>query len=503
MAAPNDNPIANGYHESPDATTSANASPSNKIQTKPAPVDTNPDSMTSPNINPNTDSNPNTNTTTLSSKSPHSHSLSNHDHKSPEDPDDGKEENKSAEHKSASLLSCGILERHEIEQFSMKEAEIQRDCIPLSWSNCDARSFEVRRGPNYVSGQKAPSKSALYTIFAVDAYTTTRKVHKIWKYVDIAPFIKQHATKYDKDKFPLPPLFVINFMVPDYEPALMGGKSDGEGLSIIVYAHISPETRKALELYAEDPVAHPMRPSIDLLQQFIHSDLVHSELRNRFKCIARVMNPKHTDFGFLANRMLNRYNGKPFLARTSSTFYHEPGQYFGADIDIHVFGYPARQGLSYVKGTLQTAIYDVGFTIEGHHNEQLPEQILACCRVSKIGFDVCEAFPALFMQRFIEEKEAEERAAERERVRMEEEAMNGDDGGGQHKEDGMARSGSTGNLLNGAKRENGRTMPPHSQSARNALKPTTAATKGAEAENKNKGDKAIGGSWGSVFRWGQ
>merc|ERR1712038_2061119 len=143
-------------------------------------------------------------------------------------------------------------------------------------------------------------------------------------------------------------------------------------------------------------------------QRFIHSDLVNSEVRNRFKCIARLMNTKHTDFGFLANRLVGRYNAKPFLARTSSTFYHEPGQYFAADIDIHVFGYPARQGLNYVKSTLQTAVYDLGMTIEGHSNDELPEQILACCRVSKMGFDSAEPFPEKFMKKFIEEQEAEE-----------------------------------------------------------------------------------------------
>eukprot|EP00483_Globobulimina_turgida_P010924 UN10945 len=106
------------------------------------------------------------------------------------------------------------------------------------------------------------------------------------------------------------------------------------------------------------------------------------------------MNPSYTDFGFLANRLLKRYNGKPFLARTSSTFYYEPCQYFAADIDVHVFGYTARQGLSFVKDTIQTAIYDIGLVIEGHSNQQLPEQILACCRISKMGIHLCKPFPS-------------------------------------------------------------------------------------------------------------
>merc|ERR550539_367774 len=169
-------------------------------------------------------------------------------------------------------------------------------------------------------------------------------------------------------------------------------------MSVIVYAHISEDTREQLQKFKEDPKSFPMSPAINLLQQFIHSDLVNSEIRNRFKVIARLMNTKHTDFGFLANRLVSRYNAKPFLARTSSTFHHVEGQYFAADIDVHVFGYPARQGLSYVKGQLQTAIYDLGMTIEGHSNDQLPEQILACCRVSKMGFDSAEPFPEKFMK---------------------------------------------------------------------------------------------------------
>jgi len=392
------------------------------------------------------------------------------------------------------LLDAGQLRQHEIEHFSMKEEEIQEKAIPLSWSNCDATSFNVRRGPNYVSGQKSPSKKALYTIFAVDAYTTSQKIHKIWEYVDIGKHIKKHATPYHEDKFPLPPLFIMNVMIPNYTPELMNGKSDGEGMSVIIYAHISSETRAQLDAYSKDPNNNSMRPAVDLLQRFIHSDLVHSEIRNRFKCIVRLMNPKHTDFGFIANRLVTRYNAKPFLARTSSTFYHEPGQYFAADIDIHVFGYPARQGLNYVKSTLQTAVYDLGMTVEGHSNDELPEQILACGRISKMGFDVCKPFPEHYMKHFIDRAEQKERD--------------------HHDKSGPRRSESTGDLLKNGKQQNGKKMPPHSQSARNAFvktqpmngaEPDNVAEK--ETENKKKGDKANSGSWGSamgsVFTWGK
>ena len=454
-------PIANGckHHDNDDD----NASPSNsqngsKLQPQ-------SDAKGKGNGNGNGNSNSNTTTTNITT------STLNHVHNKSLD-DNANDDDNESEHKSLGLLEAGILKQHEIEKFTMNQTDIHKQCVPLTWSNCDATSFEVRRGPNYVSGQKSPSKKALYTIFAVDAYTTSRKIHKIWKYVDIEQHIKRHETPYNAKSFPLPPLFVLNVMIPNYPPELMGGKDDGEGLAVIIYAHISRETRAELETYAKAPNKSTLRPAVDLLQRFIHSDLVNSEVRNRFKCICRLMNPKHTDFGFLGNRLVGRYNSKPFLARTSSTFYHEPGQYFAADIDVHVFGYPARQGLSYVKNTLSSAVYDLGMTIEGHSNDELPEQILACCRVSKIGFDVAKSFPQQFMQRFIEEKEAEEAM---QRMKLEE---NGDVGDDHHH---LTKSESTGNLLNGKKPENGRTMPPHSQSARNALKPKT------EPETENKG----------------
>jgi len=76
-------------------------------------------------------------------------------------------------------------------------------------------------------------------------------------------------------------------------------------------------------------------------------------------------------------------------------------------IIVHVFGYPARQGLSYVKNTIQTAIYDIGFVIEGHTNDQLPEQILSCCRISKMGVDHAKTFPIELLRMYMEQKKKE------------------------------------------------------------------------------------------------
>eukprot|EP00484_Ammonia_sp_Unknown_P026459 CAMPEP_0197028196 /NCGR_PEP_ID=MMETSP1384-20130603/7936_1 /TAXON_ID=29189 /ORGANISM="Ammonia sp." /LENGTH=501 /DNA_ID=CAMNT_0042457161 /DNA_START=264 /DNA_END=1769 /DNA_ORIENTATION=- len=392
----------------------------------------------------------------------------------------------------ADKLEVGMLRQHEIEEFSMDQEKIEERCHPVSWSNCDATTFSVRRGPNYVSGQKSPSKKALYTVFAMDAYKLPNKINKIWQFIDVEHYIEKFAVPYDRQSFPLPPIIIINVMIPNYPPEIMGGKDDGEGYQIVLYANLSPEIQSILIEHAKNPQKTRLPASVQLFREFIHSDLVNSQIRNRFKVIARIMNTNHTDFGFLANRLVKRYNGKPFLARTSSTFYHEEGKYFAADIDAHVFGYPARQGLSYVKGTIQTAIYDVGFVIEGISNEQLPEQILACCRISKMGVDLCKEFPTKFMIMYMEKKRKKLAKQQKARLLAQQQQQHGhgdaDDGNAAQQHPDMVDhvySKTSIDLLNGKEQ-------PHRNGNHVTSKSATALM---DTENAKKNDSASNSGW--------
>ncbi|ETO13394.1 hypothetical protein RFI_23983 [Reticulomyxa filosa] len=301
---------------------------------------------------------------------------------------------------------------------------VQKTCVDASWSNCDARTFEVRVGPNYVPGQKQPSDKALYSVFACDGFKMPSKINHIARFMDIKPYIEKYKTPYDPKVWGLPPIIIINVMTPNYPPEMTTGKSNGDGYQLVFYARLSDEVREILNNF-NDGKLEQLPASIQLFNDFIHSTL-DSPLRQRFKCIARIMNLNYAGFSFLTKNLVAQYNGKkkkknincivlfchshtnehiqytnkgkPFLARTSSTFYHEPGKYFAADIDAHLFGFPARKGLSYIKDTINSMIYDVGFVIEGHTDEELPEQILCCARVSRIGVDQAVSFPSDFVE---------------------------------------------------------------------------------------------------------
>lgn len=286
------------------------------------------------------------------------------------------------------------------DSFPIKEDECESKCHPLSWSNCDGTTFDVRRGPNYVDGQKAKSKPAIYTIFKLEGYKTPFKMHQIWKYLhsDFDESFKAEISQFgltNNKQYPLPPILFINIMIPNYAPKMgKNGKKDGSGYQKLIIGHLSASTFKKLDKYCNGKGKKklPLSPSIKLLSNFILNDSKKvSKVRERFKIIARIMNGKYSKFGFLANKMINNYNAKPFLAKTSTKYYYEPGKYFGIDIDIHSFSYAAKKGLNLVKDTIATAIYDVGFVIEGQLNHELPEQMLASARVTKLGLeDLCK-----------------------------------------------------------------------------------------------------------------
>eukprot|EP00483_Globobulimina_turgida_P011323 UN11345 len=224
-------------------------------------------------------------------------------------------------------------------------------------------------------------------------------MHAMWNYIhpDFEQDFKSEIRNYSlprangqKCPYPLPPMLIINAMIPNYAP-VMGkkGRKDGEGYALLLYCHLTDATYKKLDRFSNSKSKRklPMSPAIKLLSRFMGDKVLQKQ---RFKIMARIMNSKYSKIGFVAKQLINKYNAKPFLARKSTTYYYEANKYFGVDIDIHEFGYPARKGLYLVKDT-NTAIYDVAMVVEGHENNELPEQILLSLRMSKLGFkDLCK-----------------------------------------------------------------------------------------------------------------
>jgi len=282
------------------------------------------------------------------------------------------------------LLKPGMIAHQPLERFDLDEENALKTCTPGTWSNGDGTSFNVRLGPNYkTTGIKAPSNESVYDIFAFDVYCTEEK-----KIKNISRFYDMPIRPPVNEKYDIPPVLLINVLIPDYIPPLWGaGPTDGNGYSMVFFGELSKSSRELLR-------TGQLSPALKLFQSFIRGGK-RGKHGDCLKCIARVVNPCEAlkSYGRIAGLLISQYNGTPFLARDSPSFIYAPGKYFEIDLDAHLFGQIAKKGLAAMKDYIEKVIFDFGFVIEGRTDEENPEQILAAVRVSKAGKAKAQKFP--------------------------------------------------------------------------------------------------------------
>ena len=78
--------------------------------------------------------------------------------------------------------------------------------------------------------------------------------------------------------------------------------------------------------------------------------------------------------------MLNSWNGTPVLTRPQHRMYSHAA-YFEVDVDVHIFGFLARKMFPVLLRKWQQLVLDMGFTIEGQEDHELPEQVIGAVRL--------------------------------------------------------------------------------------------------------------------------
>lgn len=309
------------------------------------------------------------------------------------------------------------------------------------WANAEGTTFDTRIGPAYPQNKKKDSsKQCIYECVAIDIYITDAKISHVARLMDLPG---DHIDDAGNDGY-LPQTFVVNCQIPNYplENALWGAcAGDGPGYSLVFYFTLSAFGREAvakrgkLVSAADDPSsnhrgtlhhaaaakpfpatppAHTRKPStsyyyskddpycfrsdtepedasLRLLHNFVAAD-EGTDLRQRFKGIARLMNVNDAGLGGATKKLITMYNGTPFLIRTCSVFWRGE-TYFEVDVDVHRFSYTSRLGLSGVKERIKDCVFDFGFVIEGHSDFELPENMLGAVRFSKLDLTQAMKFP--------------------------------------------------------------------------------------------------------------
>jgi len=123
--------------------------------------------------------------------------------------------------------------------------------------------------------------------------------------------------------------------------------------------------------------------AILLLNHFVTSR-DDDDIKARFKAIGKINNLDTVEINGAAKKLVAHYNGTPFLIRTCAS-YCRGANFFEVDADVHRFSYLARVGLYGIKEKLSSVIFDFGFVIQGNEDEELPEQMLGCSRLSKLS----------------------------------------------------------------------------------------------------------------------
>jgi len=98
----------------------------------------------------------------------------------------------------------------------------------------------------------------------------------------------------------------------------------------------------------------------------------------------------HEHLPWLVRQAVNHGNGKPFMVNRTSSYVERSGA-LEVNVDAHNFSNVALNGLRTVHSSLGKLILDVGATVQGENESELPERLLFSCRVNYAKIELIEA----------------------------------------------------------------------------------------------------------------
>lgn len=258
---------------------------------------------------------------------------------------------------------------------------------------CEGATFSVRNSGYKKTGEKVPSKPPLYEFIGHDLVRAEKR--RIRNLVASAPNgwgetlnkkLEQRlgAMRARREKagfsnltdLGVPEVLVFNCEIPYQSGGMFSSHpSEDLGFNVISYHVLSDSALLALQRADSEPLPK----ALDLFKRFVN---VGKSERNgiSLKTIGSCNNIEDMGLpGFMTS-----YNGKPVLVTNSLTFRRNPHlcstKVLELDYDVRMWGYALRQALpGTLFSKLKNAQINIGWLIEGKTEEDLPEQMLACC----------------------------------------------------------------------------------------------------------------------------
>ena len=271
----------------------------------------------------------------------------------------------------------------------------------LSWSaNPEGRGFRLR-GKKYMSDRKKfPSASPLFDVVQVLALRSDAQT------LDMGDII--YGGEIGESIHGCPTVYIANLMLPDYPPLNpVFGKydrkkgPDGPGQHICVVARMTDKTRDALREAGGD--ARAMPPEVALMSRHFNAEVdadgadapPHGASARRATKMVCMVAAGQEDLPWAVRVAIGQGNGKPFMVNktgfftkrersaTSQTGTPNSGSYFEIGVNVHNFGPVATNGLRNCHGYFSKLVLDIGVTLQGDSEAELPERLLFAFRAVK------------------------------------------------------------------------------------------------------------------------
>ncbi|CAH8324900.1 unnamed protein product [Eruca vesicaria subsp. sativa] len=220
------------------------------------------------------------------------------------------------------------------------------------WASPPGDVFSVRSADYFTNKRKCPGGDYLLSLAGVDWLKSTTKLDNILARPDnrVAHALRQaQSLGQSQNSF----IFAMNFHIP--------GKEHYH--SVLYFA-------------TDQPI-----PSDSLFKRFIDGD---DTFRNqRFKIVSQVVKGP-----WIVKAAAGQF-GAFLVAKTVRCAYHKGPNYFEMDVDTCVS--PILSGfLQFMLGYARKLTLDVGFVIEAHEEDELPEKLIGGVRLC--GMEVSSAF---------------------------------------------------------------------------------------------------------------
>jgi len=257
------------------------------------------------------------------------------------------------------------------------------------WLECDASVFDVRNIRYKQTREKVPSEFALYECVGMDMVRDKRRIDSLMDRLPPAsagedgtaggglaealPPNPAGAAEWS-ESWGVPRVLIVNCQLPYKAGRLIGAHpEDDGGLSVVSYFVLS---RQSSELLSRGSTTPAMR----LWRRFVEEGVSTKEGIS-LKVVGRVEDLEKYE----VPESFGRFNNKPVLLTKSATVLsHRLPEVLEVDYDVRGWVFLARSTLANYHHRARDAELEIGYLVEGKADDELPEQILGCCKLNNM-----------------------------------------------------------------------------------------------------------------------